>query len=119
MWSSSLSSRGVGTRFCASRGWTELFGPHGRFAGQTKDLADLSKWDDFGLTRAEQDAKIREMLDRQRITEPGFLPNSWSWFTAGSAELADAKGRKLDAGRQQPHCAAPLSDPGPRRSASR
>ncbi|MEF9602729.1 hypothetical protein O4J55_10385, partial [Paracoccus sp. PXZ] len=78
--------------------------PDGRFTGQMTDMAELPKWDALGLTRAEQDGKIREMLDKQRAKVPGFFPNRWSWFTAGMGELAAAK-------RQDPASAQPRSKP--------
>ena len=67
--------------------------PRGRFTGTTNDQQEIPKWDDLGLSHAEQDAKIREMLAKQRIKDPGFIPNTWRWFTAGMAELAAAKRR--------------------------
>lgn len=65
--------------------------PDGKFTGMTNDMAEIPKWDAMGLTRQEQDGKIREMLDKQRAKAPGFFPNRWSWFTAGMADLAAAK----------------------------
>lgn len=67
--------------------------PDGRFTGQTVDMAEMPKWDALGLTKSEQDAKIREMLIKQRAKDPGFFPNRWSWFTAGMTELAASKQR--------------------------
>lgn len=67
--------------------------PDGKFTGMTNDQAELPKWDELGLTRSEQDAKISEMLAKQRAKQPGFLPNRWSWFTAGMTDLAAAKQR--------------------------
>ncbi|WP_191569082.1 helix-turn-helix domain-containing protein [Paracoccus yeei] len=67
--------------------------PDGKFTGMTNDQAELPKWDDLGLTRAEQDAKISEMLAKQRAKDPAFLPNRWAWFTAGMTDLAAAKRR--------------------------
>lgn len=72
---------------CSKAGVT----PEGRFTGTTSDLAELPKWDALQLSHSEQDAKIREMLDKQRRKVPGFMPNTWGWFTAGMNELARAK----------------------------
>lgn len=72
---------------CSTAGVT----PAGRFTGGTGDMAEPPKWDALGLTTAEQDAKITEMLDRKRRSVPGFVPNTWGWFTAGMSELAEAK----------------------------
>lgn len=72
---------------CSTRGVT----PGARYTGTTNDLTELPKWDALGLTRAEQDAKISEMLAKKRVKDPGFMPTTWSWFTAGMRELAKAK----------------------------
>ncbi len=71
--------------------------PDGKFTGTTNDTAEIQKWDALGLTRSEQDAKIREMLEKQRRQEPGFLPSTWRWFTTGMADLAAAKARGIPA----------------------
>lgn len=63
------------------KGWT----------GSINDQQECPKWDALGLTRSEQDAKIREMLEVKRRTEPGFMPSTWRWFTAGLQGLAEAK----------------------------
>ena len=65
--------------------------PQGRFTGTTNDQVEIAKWDELGLSRAEQDGVIRDMLAKQRIKSPGFMPNRWSWFTAGMTDLASAK----------------------------
>lgn len=74
--------------------------PAGRFTGTTNDMAEPPKWDALGLSRSEQDAKIREMLERQRRSSPGFIPNGWRWFTAGMEQLAADKRRPAASGRQ-------------------
>lgn len=63
------------------KGWT----------GNTNDQQELPKWDALGLSRSEQDTKIGEMLAKQRRKVPGFIPNTWGWFTAGMEDLAAAK----------------------------
>lgn len=65
--------------------------PAGSFTGTTNDQAELPKWDALGLSRAEQDGVIRDMLAKQRQKSPNFVPNRWSWFTAGMNGLAEAK----------------------------
>lgn len=65
--------------------------PAGSFTGTTNDQAELPKWDALGLSRAEQDGVIRDMLAKQRRKSPHFVPNRWSWFTAGMRDLADGK----------------------------
>lgn len=85
--------------------------PDGRFTGQMTDMAELPKWDALGLTRAEQDGKIREMLDKQRAKVPGFFPNRWSWFTAGMDELAAAKRRDPASAQPRSKPNVPLADP--------
>lgn len=79
---------------CSAAGVT----PEGRWTGTTNDLQELPKWDALGLSRSEQDAKIREMLAKQRSKSPGFMPNRWSWFTAGMSDLANAKSARPAAG---------------------
>lgn len=70
--------------------------PDGKITGMTNDQAEIPKWDAMGLTRSEQDAKIREMLDRQRAKQPGFFPSTWRWFSSGLADLAEAKKSQPD-----------------------
>lgn len=72
---------------CSSEGLT----PEGRWTGTLSDRHEMAKWDALGLTRPEQDAKIQEMLTRARAKHPGFMPNTWSWFTAGMEGLARDK----------------------------
>lgn len=66
----------------------------GRIVGTTNDLQECRKWDALGLSRPEQDAKIREMLDGKRRSEPGFMPQTWRWFTPGMQCLAEEKSAK-------------------------
>ena len=80
---------------CSAAGVT----PEGRWTGTTNDLQELPKWDALGLSRSEQDSKIREMLAKQRTESPGFMPSRWSWFTAGMSELARAKAASPAPGR--------------------
>lgn len=70
------------------KGWT----------GNTNDQQELPKWDALGLTRDEQNAKIREMLASKRAKQPGFIPSCWSYFTRGMESLADAKARPVARG---------------------
>lgn len=63
------------------KGWT----------GSLNDQQEWPKWDALALSRTEQDAKIREMLDSKRRSEPGFIPSTWRWFTTGMQSLADDK----------------------------
>ena len=66
--------------------------PDGRgFTGNTNDQQEIPKWDALGLSKTEQDAKIREMLASKRASQPGFIPSTWAYFTAGMADLARAK----------------------------
>lgn len=78
--------------------------PDGKTTGMTNDMSEIPKWDALGLTRQEQDAKIREMLDKQRAKAPGFFPSTWRWFTAGLTDLAAAK-------RANPSSAKPAAQP--------
>lgn len=63
----------------------------GKFIGGTNDQQEMAKWDGLGLTRQQQDAKIREMLASKRAKHPGFIPATWAYFTTGMLSLADAK----------------------------
>lgn len=81
--------------------------PQGRIVGTTNDMQQCPRWDDLGLTRAEQNAKIREMLDGMRRTEPELMPVTSEWFTAGIEDLASAK----HGGCPSPH--PPLLPPPP------
>lgn len=75
--------------------------PGGRMLGGTNDMVEPPKWDAMGLSRREQDAKISEMLTKQRSKQPGFMPNRWSWFTAGMNELKAAKAAGPTSGLSQ------------------
>lgn len=66
----------------------------GRFTGGTNDQHETTKWDAMGLSRAEQDAKIRETLSSKRAKVPDFVPNTWAYFTTGMQALADAKAHR-------------------------
>lgn len=65
--------------------------PEGKFTGGTNDQHETTKWDALGLSRAEQDAKIRETLASKRAKVPDFIPNTWAYFTTGMNDLASAK----------------------------
>lgn len=65
--------------------------PQARIIGTTNDRQECLKWDALGLSRSEQNAKIREMLDGKRRQEPAFIPRTWRWFTTGMISLAEAK----------------------------
>lgn len=83
---------------CTAAGIT----PQGRFTGTTNDKAEIAKWDDLGLSRSEQDGVIRDMLAKQRRKDPNFMPNRWSWFTAGMDELSRSKSARPSAGSGTP-----------------
>ncbi|MEQ5796395.1 helix-turn-helix domain-containing protein [Paracoccus sp. NFXS7] len=87
----------------------------GRFTGTTNDQVEIAKWDGLGLSRSEQDGVIRDMLAKQRSKSPGFMPNRWSWFTAGMNELARAKTARPAAGTPS----APAETPEQRRARRR
>ena len=89
--------------------------PDGRFTGTTNDMQEPPKWDALGLSRSEQDAKIREMLAKQRVRQPGFMPRSWAWFTAGMIDLARAKSQQAS----RPNLSEPTETPEQRRARRR
>ncbi|MFC0200154.1 helix-turn-helix domain-containing protein [Paracoccus rhizosphaerae] len=67
-----------------------------RFTGTTADMAEVRHWNEMGLSEAEQDSIIRDMLARARIKDPEFIPSSWRYFTTGMAALVRAKATPHD-----------------------
>lgn len=63
----------------------------GKFTGSVADVAETEKWSAMGLTVAEQDGVIREMLAKAKSKNPEFLPSTWRWFTTGMSSLVSAK----------------------------
>ena len=67
-----------------------------RLTGTTADMAEVGHWNELGLSEAEQDGIIRDMLARVRIKDPDFIPSSWRYFTVGMAGLVRAKAASPD-----------------------
>lgn len=54
-------------------------------------MAEVNSWNDMGLSEAEQDGVIRDMLAKARIRDPDFAPSSWRYFTAGMTSFVRTK----------------------------
>lgn len=68
-----------------------MIGPNGKKLGTMADTEEAAKWAALGLSIADQCGIIAEVMERQRMSRPGFTPKSFSYFTDA---MADHKARR-------------------------
>ncbi|WP_435170787.1 YdaU family protein [Falsirhodobacter sp. 1013] len=79
-----------------------ITGPTGAMIGRQADMVEADKWAAAGLDLDAQCRVIREVCERQRSRQPGWMPRGFGYFSHSMADVAARRGAPLPAASVQP-----------------